>query len=225
MRTLDFFFDYISNNAYLAWTQLHTLQQEHKLTIRPTPVLFAGLLKAHNNVGPAEIRAKREWMSKNILRKAQMLNVPLQPPKFHPFNPLLALRASSLDMPEENRWQLIDGIFKAIWVDQQHVSEPDVICTIANKAGLDGVAIVKAAQTPAASQCLKQQTAKAVERGTFGIPTMMVDDELFFGYDDFVYLAMYLQDQDPLDKDAFAQWNPDLVQASATRKERNQADT
>ena len=90
--TIRFYFDYISSNAYLAWTQLFALAEKYGAEVEPVPVLFAGLLKAHGQLGPAEVPAKALWMARNNLRKAARLALPLNPPAFHPFNPLLALR-------------------------------------------------------------------------------------------------------------------------------------
>src|SRR5438874_1373812 len=59
--TVRFYFDYISSNAYLGWTQLPKLSDKYGFTIEPVPVLFAGLLEAHGQLGPAEIPAKAGW--------------------------------------------------------------------------------------------------------------------------------------------------------------------
>ena len=114
--TIRFLFDYISSNAYLAWTQLPRLAATYGAVVEPVPVLFAGLLEAHGQLGPAEVRPKARWMSRNNLRKAALLGLPLEPPAHHPFNPLLALRISSLPLPEDERRALIDALFQAVWV-------------------------------------------------------------------------------------------------------------
>ena len=54
---MRFYFDYISSNAYLAWTQLPALTAKYDVDVEPVPVLFAGLLGAHGQLGPAEIPA------------------------------------------------------------------------------------------------------------------------------------------------------------------------
>src|SRR5216683_183732 len=101
--TIHFYFDYISSNAYLAWNQLPRLADKYGFAINPVPVLFAGLLEAHGQLGPAEVPPKSLWMSKNNLRKAALLGVSLNPPAFHPFNPLLALRVSSPPLATTDR--------------------------------------------------------------------------------------------------------------------------
>jgi len=213
---MRFYFDYISNNAYLAWTQLPTLTSKYGVTAEPVPVLFAGLLGAHGQLGPAEIPAKSVWMAKNTARKAALLRVPLNPPAFHPFNPLLSLRVSSLEIGAAERQRLIDALFRAVWVRGLHVSEPAVVESIANEVGLAGAELVAAAQQRDCKERLRRQTDDAIARGVFGVPSMEVGDELFWGYDDFPYLELFLAGRDPIDAAAWRTLAPPT--ASAMRK-------
>lgn len=192
------FFDYISNNAYLAWHVLPDLAARHGRAVEPVPVLFAGLLEAHGQLGPAEVRAKALWMWKNTLRKAALLGIPLHPPAFHPFNPLLALRASSLDMEDEVRAALVTALFRAVWVERRHVSEPEVVAEVARSVGIDGPRLVEEARTPEAKTRLRARTDAAIAEGVFGVPTMQVEGELFWGYDDLPFLERFLAGEDPL---------------------------
>jgi len=195
---IRFYFDYISSNAYLAWHALQPLAQRHGRRIEAVPVLFAGLLEASGQLGPAEIPPKTFWMWRNNQRKAVLLSLPLNPPRFHPFNPLLALRAASLPLADEQRHALIGALLDAVWIHSQHVSEPEVVAAIATSVGLPGPEIVAAAQQPDIKALLRQQTDAAIARGVFGVPTMTVEDELFWGYDDFPYLDLHLAGRDPL---------------------------
>ena len=197
-----FYFDYISSNAYLAWQALPGLAAKYAVDLEPVPVLFAGLLEAHGQLGPAEIPAKAYWMWKNNLRKAALLSVPLNPPAFHPFNPLLALRISSLELPIAERFALIDGLFNAVWVEGMHVGEAEVVEGVADRAGLCGSRLVEEAQTPESKKRLRVQTDDAISKGIFGVPSMLLSEELFWGYDDFPYLEHFLAGRDPLDAEA-----------------------
>jgi 2-hydroxychromene-2-carboxylate isomerase len=215
--TLRFYFDYISSNAYLAWTQLPALAGKYGVAIEPVPVLFAGLLEAHGQLGPAEIPAKTFWMVRNTLRKAALLGVPLNPPAFHPFNPLLALRVSSLPVEADTRRALTSALFEAVWVRGLHVSDPDVVADLASGIGLDGSALVASAREPAAKALVRKQTDDAISRGVFGVPAMEAGGELFWGYDDFPYLELFLAGKDPFDREALERWAVP-VQASAVRR-------
>ena len=168
-------------------------------------MLFAGLLEAHGQLGPAEVPIKGLWMAKNNLRKAARLGLPLNPPAFHPFNPLLALRASSLPLDDDARRALIDALFDAVWVRSLHVGDPEVVRRVASEIGLDGDAIVAHAQQPDAKARLRVQTDDAIARGVFGVPSMEVDGEVFWGFDDFPQLEEQLKGQDRLESAALAE--------------------
>ena len=212
-----FYFDYISSNAYLAWVRLPEIAARAGCELLPVPVLFAGLLEEHGQLGPAEVRPKAFWMAKNNLRKAAQLGVPFNPPAHHPFNPLLALRVTSLPAAEAGRGALISGLFEAVWVNGLHISESDVVAEVANAAGLDGVALVAEAQTLDAKARLREQTDCAIDAGVFGVPMMRVGDELFWGYDDLPYLELHLAGEDPLKPEELAKWM-DAPQPSAMRR-------
>ncbi len=223
-RRIRFTFDYLSSNAWLAWTQLPKLAGKYAVAVEPVPVLFAGLLEAHGQLGPAEIPAKRRWMTRNNLRKAALLDVPLRPPAHHPFNPLLALRVSSLPLDESRRSALIDALFRAVWVDALHVSEPAVVERVANAAGLDGAALVAEARAPDAKARLRRQTDEAIARGVFGVPSMEVAGELFWGYDDLPYLELFLAGRDPLDPKQAAGWAEPPRPSAARRRRRSEGE-
>lgn len=221
---LVFYFDYISPNAYLAWSQLPKLIDKHSLTLKIAPVLFAGLLKAHNQMGPVEQPAKGLWMAKNIARKTSLLDIPLSPAKHHPYNPLLSLRLSSLDMEQERKCALVDSFMRGIWVDSLHPSDESDVRLILEREGFDADDLLARANSSETAQKLKEQTSTAVAKGVFGVPSMLCQDELFFGFDDFVYLDLMLSGQDPLVHSQQAKkWIHTHPTPSAIRKEARQS--
>lgn len=197
-RRLDFYFDYISSNAYLAWHRMPELRERFGIEVVPVPVLFAGLLEEFGQLGPAEVPPKALWTWRNNVRKAALLGIPLRPPRFHPFNPLLPLRVSSLPMAAPERDALVGALFGAVWARRLHASEPDVVAAVATEAGLPGAELVAAAQAPDAKARLRTQTNDAIAAGVFGVPAMRVGGEVFWGYDDLPYLELVLAGQDPL---------------------------
>jgi 2-hydroxychromene-2-carboxylate isomerase len=197
-RSIRFYFDYESPNAYLAWTQLPALAERHGCGVDPVPVLYSALLDANGQLGPGEQPTKGRWMSKNLARKAVLLGVPLSSPAFLPFNPLLALRVTLLASGTPQRDALIGALFRAVWVDGQHVSETAVVERVLDEIGLSGADLVAQTQRPEVKEQLRSQTAHAVSRGVFGVPSMEVGDELFWGYDDFPFLDLFLAGKDPL---------------------------
>ncbi|EYF06787.1 2-hydroxychromene-2-carboxylate isomerase [Chondromyces apiculatus] len=202
--TIRFFFDVISPYAYLGWTQIHALAERTGAVVVPEAVLFAAMLNHHGNKGPAEIAPKRIYLFKDVLRRAHRLGVPFAAPPHHPFNPLTAMRVASLPLPEESRRRLIDGLFAAVWGGGEGLESPEAVARVATAVGLDGAALVAEAQTAEAKARLRERSDAAIQQGVFGVPTMVVGDELFWGADALVEVEAYLRGEDPLQQEGGA---------------------
>lgn len=215
MPRIEFWFDYISHNAYLAWCALRPLAARHGHTVDAQPVVFAGLLNHYGTKGPAELPAKHLWMIKNVLRKAQLEGITINAPASHPFNPLLSLRATLAIEDPKTRSAFIDGMFKAVWVDRKDPSADQTVAMIADQAGEDGERLVALAHAPDTKDALHQQTRLAIRKGIFGVPSMLTNAELFWGYDDLQFLELHLSGQDPLSSEQLAPWK--RIRPSAKR--------
>ncbi|MGZ3453221.1 MAG: DsbA family protein [Polyangiales bacterium] len=196
-------FDFISPYAYLAWTQIHAVAARHGATVEPIPVLFAGLLQHHGTKGPAEIPAKRAYLFKDIVRIAHSFGVPIAAPASHPFNPLLPLRAASLDLEPDLRKRLIDALYAATWAETRRVDTQEVVFEVARSVGLAGEELVARATSEEAKNKLRSNTERAIERGVFGVPTMMAgpvgaETEMFWGTDSLAHLETFLRGEDPV---------------------------
>lgn len=199
MQTIRFHLDFISPYAYLAWTQIHALADRCGAVVEVAPVLFAGLLNHHGQKGPAEIPAKRRYVFKDTLRRAILLGVPVAPPSSHPFNPLLALRAVMAAPPDAKR-ALVDGLFAATWgrAAVKGIDRAEVVESVARDAGLDGAALVARAAAPDVKDALRRATEDAIAAGVFGVPSMQVGAEIFWGLDSFDLLEHHLRGEDPI---------------------------
>lgn len=212
---IRFLFDYLSPYGYLAWHAIGPLAEKHGRAVEPVPVLLAALLSAGGQKGPAEIPAKRRWVIRDVARTAAALGIPMRPGPTHPFNPLLALRVSSLQMDEATRRALVHGLYAATWATGEGVTDPAVVARIASSAGLDGEASIRAAAAPEAKDRLRRTTEEAIAAGAFGVPTMLVGSELFWGFDALGHLDRHLAGEDPLDPALVELW--EKLPASARR--------
>jgi 2-hydroxychromene-2-carboxylate isomerase len=215
----EVFFDFVSPYAFVAFAPLVAMAERHGRGIEPTPVLFAALLNAHGNVGPAEIPAKRAYIFKDAYRKACALGRPnLVLPPTHPFNPLVALRVASLPQPLETRIAIINALFDAAWQRGEAIDTPAAVRSVLDRAGHDGAELVARAEMADAKAALRTATDTAIARGVFGVPTVIVDDELFFGSDALPHIEAFLKGADPVG--ARVKDDPSLFirPASAVRK-------
>ena len=213
-RTLHFYFDYLSPYAYLAWQEMPSVAEKHDLEVRPAPVLLAGLLDRHGHKGPAEIPPKRAYMFKDCLRRAAGLGVPFRPPFSLPFRPLVPLRASLLDMDPKQRIALVTRLFDATWGHSRDVSDPRVVGPLCEEVGVQNA--VQRIEDPEVKLRLRRATTDAIEEGVFGVPTMRIGDELFWGTDSIPLLVAHLRGED-----SAASWDPAewaAIKASAARR-------
>ncbi len=215
-RQVRFLFDYVSPYSYLASTQLRPLVARHGAEVEPSPVLFGALLTSTGSRGPAEVPVRREYMIHDVTRLARALRVPIAPPATHPFNPLVALRATYAVEPTA-RWKLVDALFRATWVDARRVDDPEVVSAIASEEGFDGDAVIGRAGSDEAKGELRAATDAAVRKGAFGVPTYTIDEQLFWGVDSLHLLDRYLAGDVP-DGDELARWRaiaPSIVRRTA----------
>lgn len=197
-RPLHFYFDFLSPFAYFAWLRVEAFCLEHGLALRPHPIVLAKVLDHWGQRGPAEIPPKREWVFRHCCRHAALHGIPFTLPKFHPFHPLPALRLSLAEVGGEDQLRIIDAIFRAGWAAAADIGDPQVLEAELDRAGLPGARLLEQVSQPAVKAALARETQEAVERGVFGVPTMYIDGELFWGDDQFEHLARFVTGQDPL---------------------------
>jgi len=220
---IEIFFDFVSPYSYLACSRIRELGARFGHEVEPRPTLLAGILNALDTKGPAEVPAKRVYLIRQLLRAAHRAGVELRLPPAHPFNSLAALRAATLDFTRADRWRVVDALFAAAWAGGAGGGGIEGAARVAaalDQAGLDGRTLVEHADAPEAKQRLRRNTDEAIARGAFGVPTMFVDGEMFFGFDSFPDLEAFLRGEDPVaHQRALIQRWTDLP-ASAVRQRR-----
>jgi 2-hydroxychromene-2-carboxylate isomerase len=178
-------FDVISPFAYLAFPQLDRLPEA--VTVEYVPVLLAGLLEHFGQLGPAEIPSKRRFTYRFALWRARRLGLPMRMPPAHPFNPLAALR---LIIAAGSDRRATGTVLEAVFRDGRDVSDPAVIADLAARLGVADPSAVLG--DPAVKQRLRANTDWARELGIFGVPTLAIGAELFWGHDAFDMALDYL---------------------------------
>ena len=189
---LDWYFDFISPFAYLQWRRL---RRDHAdVAINPKPVLFAAILNHVGQLGPAEIPQKRRHTYRMVLWQAREANIPLAFPPAHPFNPLPALR---LCLAAPDRAAAVDAIFAQIWEHGRAADSIEALAEVAHALGIDDPAAAIARDEVKRELLANGEAALAL--GVFGVPTLHVRDELFWGNDATGLALAYARDPDVLD--------------------------
>src|SRR5688572_8319040 len=184
MRQVDWYFDFISPYSYFA---LHELHRFSDVQVNYRPVLFAGLLHHWGHKGPAEIAPKRVWTYRWCTWYAAQRGIPFRFPSAHPFNPLPYLR---LAVAAHCELSAIRRIFEALWTTGADPSDPRVIHDLLKSLDIDEARL----SDPYVKDGLRAQTEHAAAAGVFGVPTLVIDGEIFWGADAMDFARAYLAD-------------------------------
>lgn len=179
------YFDFISPFAYLQWRKVKGLLDEREIEL--VPVVFAAVLAAHGQKGPAEITGKREFTYRHVLWQARQESVALRFPPAHPFNPIAALR---LCIAAGSTPQAIDAIFTWIWARGEAGDSIEALVPVAASLGID----VAAVNDESTKRALRANTDAALAAGVFGVPTLALDGQLFWGNDTHEFALAALRD-------------------------------
>lgn len=204
-RQVEFYFDYVSPYAYLASRRIGALCERHGAELVMRPVLYAGLLDHWGLSGPAEVAPRRVWVFKDVLRHAALLGVKLHGPRTHPFNPLQALRVSLHEVAGARQPEVIEALWTGAWASGLDLGTTEGVAQALDAAGIEARPLMAAAQDPQVKAALRRETDAAIARGVFGVPTMLVENELFWGNDRLQHLELHLEGRDPLDRALLAE--------------------
>ena len=177
MKKVDWYFDFISPFAYLQFSQFKRFENDLSITIHP--VVFGALLKHWGQLGPAEIVPKRIFTYRFFKWKADRLGIEYTMPPSHPFNPLPALLSC---IAGNSTYEVTKEIFDIIYKQGEQPDQKEgkeKLEALSNKypseySELDESALKK---------ILRTNTSRAIENGVFGVPTFVVDQQIFWGGD------------------------------------------
>ena len=179
------YFDFISPFAYLQLPRMRALRE--RIAIEAVPIVFGAVLARNGQLGPAEIPGKREFTYRFVVWRAKELGITLKFPPEHPFNPLALLRlAHACDC----RPDVVHAIFRFVWRDGRMPDLPIEWAELADELGLaDPDARIA---DPEIKNALRVETDRAIARGVYGVPTLAIGSELFWGADATTMAAAYL---------------------------------
>ena len=184
MTELTFWFDVHSPWVYLASFRVGDLARKHGLALRWRPLHLPRLLDEIGGVKPLEAAPARvAWFRQDILDHAELIGVPL---RYHPHYPLRnsrALRACLLAADEGHAEAFVRRVLTGYWAEEADITDLDQLARWGESAGLDGQAVKAAALSEDYKQRLDANTAEAIARGVFGVPTVDTGSRLYFGND------------------------------------------
>jgi len=188
MANITWHFDVISPFAWLSLPAIERLAEEYP--VRLNPVVLGAILAHWGSVGPAELPPKRLHTYRQVQHLAGRMDLPLRFPPRHPFRSLevqrllTALGASDV---------AVRRAFAFVWQEGRDPSEPAAFAALAERLGTSDPAGLIAGTDAKAR--LRAATDGAIAAGVFGVPTLEIDGEIFWGLDALPLAEAFLADR------------------------------
>jgi 2-hydroxychromene-2-carboxylate isomerase len=191
--TLTFWFDVHSPWVYLAAPRIGDVARKHGLALAWRPLHLPRLLDAIGGVKPLEATPARvAWFRQDIRDWAAEQGMPL---RYHPHYPLRnsrALRACLYAADQGLAEGFVNRVLRAYWAEEGDITDLELLGRWGAEQGLDAAGVIAAAQSEAMKQRLDANTAEAISRGVFGVPTVDTGAKLYFGNDRLELLDRHL---------------------------------
>lgn len=175
-----FYYDIVCPYAYMAFTYLNRCGLFKTSRLHLKPILLGGLFKEMEvDVDPNRSmpKAKKDYIRADIKRQAAFFDVPLN---FHPRHPVSTVNAMRLihACDETSRLLVTERLYKSYWQDNLDIDDEKVLEKIATDFGID-----LATYRGSAKDVLKDATHEAFSNKVFGVPTLALNNRLYFGAD------------------------------------------
>jgi 2-hydroxychromene-2-carboxylate isomerase len=177
-----FYFDLGSPFAYLTAERIDTLFSE-PVTWQPVSLGALFKLTGRSSWALGDPQRRQTGMADIEARARRYGLPPMRWPDPWPAHYLMAMRAATYAFEAGRGREFALQAFRDAFTRGRDLSVPENVLHAAAEAGLDPSAVESATQDPAIKAALKDATGAAYERGVFGVPTVAVGDELFWGDD------------------------------------------
>ena len=190
---LPLYFDYACPWAYLGSCRAEAYFAEVGATIDFVPVYLAALREPTAGQLPEMGERKKRNYRSDLLHWAELCGAQLSPEagKARP-NTRLLLQCALVAKDAGRFRELHYPAYRARWADGLDVADESVLRGLLKGAGLDPDAALAKAKSPELAARLDADTQRAIERGVFGVPTVFVGDEMFWGNDRFELARYYV---------------------------------
>jgi 2-hydroxychromene-2-carboxylate isomerase len=193
-KQLEFFFDFMSPFAYLAESQLSALADRYNLDVRYVPLDLPVAKLAAGNTGPSNrmVPAKLRYLTTDMQRWAKKYNLP---PLVFPsnFNSERANRGLFYAIDKGQQRDYVHQMFQAVWGRGEDMADEAVLRKVAEGLGWSGDDFLAYTLGEDSEKRYAASNKETHERGVFGVPTMFVDGEMWWGNDRLKFVEEYLE--------------------------------
>ena len=182
---IDFYFDFSSPYGYFASTKIDALAAKYGREVVWRPFLLGAAMKITGGTPLPSVPLKGDYARRDFARSAKFYGVEYKLPSTFPISSQAPARAFYwLNRKDPNEAKaLAAALYRAYFVDDINISNPEDTIAVCAKFGLKAEEVRAAINDPGVKDLVKAEVDKAIARGAFGSPYIVVDDEAFWGAD------------------------------------------
>ena len=193
-KTVKFYWDIGSTNSYFALRLLVPLTEKYDAKIDYHPFNLGHVFKSNNYVLMDEPKAKMRNRLADLNRWRDRYKLPFSMPKNFPIKTSRALKGAIAMRHWGLEPEYINAIFTAYWENNEGtIGEYDTLAGIALDLGVRPTEFIERCEMAETRQALIDSTTEAQQAGVFGAPTMVVDEEIYWGKDRMDFIETHLQ--------------------------------
>jgi 2-hydroxychromene-2-carboxylate isomerase len=191
---LQFHFDFSSPYGYLAAERIDTLAAKHRRSVDWRPMLLGAVFKITGTQPLTFVPLKGDYTRRDVPRTARFHGIEFRMPSKFPVATQAAARIVvwQRGVDAARCAPLVKALYRAFFVADRDISDPDVAADVAAEAGVDRSTARAAVDDVAIKDALKRDVEAAIAAGVFGSPFVLVDGEPFWGLDRFDQIDRWL---------------------------------
>ena len=191
--TIKFYWDVGSTNSYFAFHLLRPIAQEFGAVIEYMPFNLGYVFRHHQYVLSEEPKAKLKNRATDLQRWAKKYKLPFNVPEQFPIKTSDALKGSLVMRRLGMEEAYIEKLFSTYWEDNDaSIKSLDGLIPLAIELGVTEREFVESLRSEEISEQLISLTQIALANDIFGAPTMVIEDEIYWGKDRFDFIRDHL---------------------------------
>ena len=183
---IEFYFDFSSPYGFLASEKIEALAAKHGRVVDWHPILLGVVFKQTGASPLTQVPLKGDYSRRDMVRSAGFHGVSgFRMPSTFPIATQAPARIVlwARERDTELAAKTVHALYRAFFVDDIDISNADNAAAAAAKSGADAAAARAAVDDPAIKEALKRENERAMGKGVFGSPFIIVDGEPFWGVD------------------------------------------
>lgn len=212
MASIEFFFDFASPYAYLAHSQMPALAKKYNYELIYRPIDLIAAKKAVGNTGPATIQMpiKFRYIAKDLQRWADRYGIPfitqfdkMPPPAAGEGGKKPELPKGLIDSSRTHKGvfyareqgkesEYVACVYQSTFGAGRMAGQPEVLEIVAQEMGWSLEDFLAYIDSDEANRIYEEANQDAQSRGVFGVPAMIVGEEMWWGNDRLGLLEEYL---------------------------------